>query len=155
MRCPPVSDKCGPSCCVWRPFRPFGRLRLWRVAKCFFYARVPSGHQQPACRTANPSPWGCSEPLMGAIRQELRSHSLIMWTGLDLHPPPRIHVTNPVQCKNGRTFFQPDYCPTCKRKLFRLGIRVYKNQPKKYRNIPQSTTRRQMLRTGRRVMEEQ
>ena len=49
--------------------------------KCFFYERFPGDHQQPACTTASPSPCGSSEPLLVVIREELRSHSLIMSHG--------------------------------------------------------------------------
>ena len=42
------------------------------MKNAFFYARVQSDHQQPACRIANLLQCGSSEPLMRAIRQELR-----------------------------------------------------------------------------------
>ena len=57
-------------------------LHVWSDAKCFFYACIPSEHRYPACTLASPSLCSSPEPLMGAIRQELRSHSLIVLTAL-------------------------------------------------------------------------
>ena len=66
-----------PSLLKWGHFCPllaFGESPC--LVRCFLYPRVPSEHRQPAYRVVRPSPCGSSEPLMGAIRQELRLHSL-------------------------------------------------------------------------------
>ena len=60
------------------PLLAFGSLRGSCDAKCFFHAHIPSEHRQPACTTMSPLLCGSSEPLMRAIRQELRSHSMIV-----------------------------------------------------------------------------
>lgn len=64
---------------------------------------------------------------MGTIREELRSHSLNMWNGFDLHPPPRIQVTNPVDYKKGRTFSSRIFAPPEKGSFSGKEIRTVRN----------------------------
>ena len=62
-------------------------VRVWHEPKCFECARTASAHDQAASTPVAPSAKGCSEPFMGAIRSELRSHWLNMSTGLCVTPP--------------------------------------------------------------------
>ena len=78
--CIPVSAKPGPFFGLFALCWRLGVSHVWCDAKCFFYACIPSEHRQPACTPASPSPCGSSKPLVGEIRQELRSHSMVMWT---------------------------------------------------------------------------
>ena len=80
---------------LFRPPLALGSLHIWCDAKCFFHARTSSHHHQPACKMVSPSQYGSSEPLMGAIRQELRAHSMVMWTEV-LSPQPKIKMPNSI-----------------------------------------------------------
>ena len=80
---------------LFRPPLALGSLHIRCDAKCFFHARTSSHHHQPACKMVNPSQYGSSKPLMGAIRQELRSHSMIMWTEV-LSSQPKVKMPNSI-----------------------------------------------------------
>ena len=86
----------GPFFWLFCPLLAFGSLHGSCDAKCFFHAHIPSEHRQPACTTVSPLLCGSSEPLMRAIRQELKSHSMIVLLcclcltyAAHLTPPPR------------------------------------------------------------------
>ena len=93
MCCPPVSPKTQPFSPSHKPLTTFWSPHVWCGEECFFFARVQSDHHQPACKIVNPSQCDSSKPLVRAIRQELRSHSMILWSVLDraahLTPPPQ------------------------------------------------------------------